>query len=77
MFLATEGIYGEVLRHPSLVEELQTRYRIVVAGPTTLAAILTSLRMGFQTIAIEESFRSLEGSCRGKDGVREIWGRIG
>ena len=54
MFLATEGLYGEVLRHPSLVEVLQTRYRIVVAGPTTLAAILTSLRMGFQTMAIEQ-----------------------
>src|SRR5215203_1495038 len=40
MFLATEGLYGEVLRQPSIVEELQRRYRIVIAGPTTLAAIL-------------------------------------
>jgi DNA recombination protein RmuC len=54
MFLATEGLYGEALRHDSLVEDLQTRYRIVVAGPTTLAAILSSLRMGFQTLAIEQ-----------------------
>jgi DNA recombination protein RmuC len=54
MFLATEGLYGEVLRQPSLVEELQRRYRVVVAGPTTLIAILNSLRIGFQTLAIEQ-----------------------
>jgi DNA recombination protein RmuC len=54
MFLATEGLYAEVLRQPALVEELQQRYRIVLAGPTTLVAILTSLRMGFQTLAIEQ-----------------------
>lgn len=54
MFLATEGLYGEVLREPSLIEDLQRRYRIVVAGPTTLAAILNSFRMGFQTLAIEQ-----------------------
>jgi DNA recombination protein RmuC len=53
MFLATEGLYAEVLRQPALVEELQRVYRVVVAGPTTLAAILSSLRMGFQTLAIE------------------------
>ncbi|MBM4295555.1 MAG: DNA recombination protein RmuC [Deltaproteobacteria bacterium] len=54
MFLATEGLYAEVLRQHALVEELQHRYRVVVAGPTTLAAILSSLRMGFQTLAIEQ-----------------------
>jgi DNA recombination protein RmuC len=54
MFLATEGLYGEALRLPSLVEELQCQYRIVIAGPTTLAAILNSFRMGFQTLAIEQ-----------------------
>jgi DNA recombination protein RmuC len=54
MFLATEGLYGEALREPSLVEDLQRRYRIVIAGPTTLAAILSSFRMGFQTLAIEQ-----------------------
>lgn len=54
MFLATEGLYAEVLRHPSLVDELLNRYRVVVAGPTTLAAILNSLRIGFQTLAIEQ-----------------------
>jgi DNA recombination protein RmuC len=54
MFLATEGLYAEVLRQPALVEDLQQRYRVVVAGPTTLAAILNSLRMGFQTLVIEK-----------------------
>jgi DNA recombination protein RmuC len=54
MFLATEGLYAEVLRQPGFVEEIQHRYRVVLAGPTTLAAILSSLRMGFQTLAIEQ-----------------------
>ena len=54
MFLPTEGLYAEVLRAPGQVTELLQRYRIVVAGPTTLAAILSSLRMGFRTLAIEK-----------------------
>jgi DNA recombination protein RmuC len=54
MFLATEGLFAEVIRLPALVEELQQRYRVIPAGPTTLAAILSSLRMGFQTLAIEQ-----------------------
>ena len=52
MFVPTEGLYAEVLRQPGLVEQLQQDYRIVVAGPTNLAAILNSLRMGFRTLAI-------------------------
>lgn len=54
MFLATEGLYAEILRQPSLVEKLQSEFRVVVAGPTTISAILNSLRMGFQTLAIEQ-----------------------
>jgi len=54
MFLPTEGLYAEVLRQPGLVEELQAKHRVVPAGPTTLAAILSSLRMGFRTLAIEQ-----------------------
>ncbi len=54
MFLATEGLYAEVVRQPALVDDLQRTYRVVVAGPTTLAALLSSLRMGFQTLAIEQ-----------------------
>ena len=54
MFLPTEGLYSEVLRQPGLVEKLQQQFRVVVAGPTTLAALLNSLRMGFRTLAIEK-----------------------
>ena len=54
MFLPTEGLYAEVLRQPGQVEKLQTEYRIVVAGPTTLTAILSSLRLGFRTLAIQK-----------------------
>jgi len=53
MFLPTEGLYAEVLRQDGLVEELIGTYRVVAAGPTTLAAVLSSLRMGFQTLAVE------------------------
>lgn len=54
MFLPVEGLYAEVLRLPDLVEVLQRDYRIVIAGPTTLAAFLNSLQMGFKTLAIEK-----------------------
>lgn len=53
LFLPTEGLYAEVLRQPGLVEELQ-RANIVLAGPTTFAALLNSLRMGFRTLALEQ-----------------------
>ncbi|MGB5809055.1 MAG: DNA recombination protein RmuC [Polyangiales bacterium] len=54
LFLPTEGLYAEALRHSGLVEQLQRDHRIVVAGPTTLAAVLSSLRIGFRTLAIEQ-----------------------
>jgi DNA recombination protein RmuC len=54
MFLPTEGLYAEILRQAGLVEKLQQEYRVVVTGPTTLAATLSSLRMGFRTLAIEK-----------------------
>ena len=54
MFLPTEGLYAEVLRRPGLTEELQRTFRIMVTGPTTLAAMLNSLQMGFRTLAIEK-----------------------
>lgn len=54
MFLPFEGIYAEVVRKASLLEELQRTYKIIVTGPTTLAAILNSLHMGFKTLAIEK-----------------------
>lgn len=54
MFLPFEGIYAEVVRKASLLEELQRTSKIVVTGPTTLAAILNSLQMGFRTLAIQK-----------------------
>ncbi|HEV7272388.1 MAG TPA: DNA recombination protein RmuC [Pseudoxanthomonas sp.] len=54
LFLATEGLYAEAIRRPGLVDALQRDHRIVIAGPTTLAALLNSLQMGFRTLAIEK-----------------------
>lgn len=54
MFLPTEGLYAEIVRRTELVEVLQRDHRVVIAGPTTLAALLNSLQMGFRTLAIEK-----------------------
>ncbi|MCD7977870.1 MAG: DNA recombination protein RmuC [Tannerellaceae bacterium] len=54
MFLPFEGIYAEVVRRCALLEDLQRNYKVVVTGPTTLAAILNSLQMGFRTLAIQK-----------------------
>ncbi|MFO7894180.1 MAG: DNA recombination protein RmuC [Longimicrobiales bacterium] len=54
LYLATEGLYGEVTSRPELLAEIQERHRIMVAGPATLAALLSSLQMGFRTLAIEQ-----------------------
>jgi DNA recombination protein RmuC len=64
LYLPVEGLYAEVLRRPGLVDTLQHDYRVTVTGPTTLAAILNSLQMGFRTLAIER--RS-----------SEVWSRLG
>ena len=54
MFLPFEGIYAEVVRRSALLEDLQRNYKVVVTGPTTLAAILNSLQIGFRTLAIQK-----------------------
>ncbi|MFZ2868900.1 DNA recombination protein RmuC [Zavarzinia sp.] len=54
MFLPTEGLYAEALRRPGLVDLLQRDFRVIPAGPTTIAALLNSLQMGFRTLAIEQ-----------------------
>jgi DNA recombination protein RmuC len=64
MFLPIEGLYAEVLRRPGLCDSIQRDYRISITGPTTLAALLNSLQMGFRTLAIEK--RS-----------SEVWGLLG
>lgn len=54
MFLATEGLYAEVLRRPGLCEEIQNKYRVMICGPTTITAFLNTLRVGFRTIALDK-----------------------
>lgn len=54
MFLPTEGLYAEVLRRTGLFETLQREWKVVITGPTTLAALLNSLQMGFRTLSIEK-----------------------
>ena len=64
LYLPIEGLYAEALRRPGLAEILQREYRVSLAGPTTLAALLNSLQMGFRTLVIEK--RS-----------SEVWGVLG
>ncbi len=54
LFLPTEGLYSEVARNSYLIEQLQKEYKIIIAGPTTLGALLNSLQMGFKTLAIQK-----------------------
>ncbi|MBN2237587.1 MAG: DNA recombination protein RmuC, partial [Bacteroidales bacterium] len=54
LFLPVEGLYAEVLRHPGIFERLQRTYHITVTGPTTLSALLSSLQMGFRTLAVQK-----------------------
>ena len=54
LYLPVEGLYAEVIQHPDLVASIQQSYRVVIAGPNTIAALLNSLQMGFRTLAIEQ-----------------------
>ena len=54
MFVPTEGLYAEALRRPGLVESLQREHKVMLTGPTTLLATLSSLQMGFRTLALEQ-----------------------
>ncbi len=54
MFLPIEGLYAEILRKPGLIENIQKEYKVIITGPTTLSAIISSLQMGFRTLAIEK-----------------------
>jgi DNA recombination protein RmuC len=54
LFVPSEGLYAEVLRRPGLTEVLQREFKVIVAGPTTLLAMLNSLQMGFRTLALEK-----------------------
>jgi DNA recombination protein RmuC len=54
LFLSTEGLYAEVMRRPGLADSVQREYRVILAGPSTLAALLNALQMGFRTLAIQK-----------------------
>ena len=54
LYVPTEGMFAEILREPGLFEMLQSEYRVTIAGPTTIAAILSSYQLGFRTLAIAE-----------------------
>lgn len=54
MFLPTEGLYAEVLRRPGLCEDIQSKYRVMICGPTTISAFLSTLKVGFRTIALDK-----------------------
>ncbi|HVK58757.1 MAG TPA: DNA recombination protein RmuC, partial [Candidatus Kapabacteria bacterium] len=74
LFLPSEGLYAEALRRPGLWDRIQADYRVVIAGPTTIAALLNSLQMGFKTLAIQE--RSSE-VWRVLAGVKKEFDRFG
>tara|TARA_R110002049_G_scaffold123483_1_gene278715 strand:+ start:3094 stop:4743 length:1650 start_codon:yes stop_codon:yes gene_type:complete len=81
MYLPTEGLFAEAIRRPGLATDLQSKHRVMVTGPTTLAALLTSLQMGFRTLAIEK--RSSEvwqvlGAAKAEfKKYGEVWDKLG
>lgn len=81
MHLPTEGLFAEVIRRPGLVSELQNSHRVMVTGPTTLAALLTSLQMGFRTLAIEkrssEVWQILAAAKAEFQKYGDVWERLG
>lgn len=64
LFVPTEGLYAEILRRPGLAEKIQREYRVIVSGPTTFAALLTSLQKGFQTLAIQKNSAKIADTLR-------------
>ena len=64
LYLPVESLYAEILRRPGLTDELQSKYRVVISGPTTFGALLNSLRIGFRTLAIAER-------------AAEVWNTLG
>src|SRR3954468_18387916 len=74
MFLPTEGLYAEAIRRVGLIEQVQRDCRVVFAGPTTLAALLNSLQMGFRTLAIQKSSSEVWSLLAG---VKNEFGKFG
>lgn len=76
MFLATEGLYAEVLREPGLATEIQRAHHVIVTGPTTMAALLNSLRVGFATLAIEKRTAEVWEILRQARAEHEKFGKV-
>lgn len=74
LYLPTEGLYAEILRRPGLVDSIQRDLRVVVVGPTTLAAVLNSLQIGFRTLAIEKHSSEVQKVLVA---VKQEFGRFG
>jgi DNA recombination protein RmuC len=74
MFLPTEGLYAETIRRIGLVEQMQRDCRVIFAGPTTLAALLNSLQMGFRTLAIQKRSSEVWNLL---SGVKTEFGKFG
>jgi DNA recombination protein RmuC len=74
MFLPFEGLYAEVVRNTSLIEILQRDFRVVITGPSTLAALLSSLRIGFKTLAIEKRSGEIKRTLQA---VKTEFGKFG
>ena len=81
MYLPTEGLFAEVVRRPGLASDVQAKYRVMLTGPTTLAALLTSLQMGFRTLAIEqrssEVWQVLSAAKAEFRKYGEVWSKLG
>lgn len=81
MYLPTEGLFAEVVRRPGLASDIQSSHRIMLTGPTTLAALLTSLQMGFRTLAIEqrssEVWQVLSAAKAEFRKYGEVWSKLG
>ena len=81
MYLPTEGLFAEVVRRPGLCGEIQNSHRVMLTGPTTLAALLTSLQMGFRTLAIEkrssEVWQVLAAAKAEFKKYSVVWDRLG
>lgn len=81
MFVPTEGLFAEAMRRPGLASRLQQKYRIMIAGPTTLAALLNSLQMGFRTLAIQkrssEVWQVLGAAKTEFEKYAQVWEKLG
>lgn len=73
LFVPTEGLYSEIVRNPVFFDDLRREEQIIVAGPSTLSALLNSLSVGFKTLNIQECRPYQQDSCQCQDRVWQVW----